>query len=160
MPGKTDLSQLNCSLARALAAAGDWWTLLIVRDAFLGLSRFGEFRESLGIARNILADRLAALTAEGILKQEGTPRRPRYRLTRKGREMMPALVALMQWGDKWQSAGRPPMLLSDESGEALAKVRVTTRRGKPVDTVRFRPGPGANPRTKEFFERRARSAPR
>ncbi|MEJ0026809.1 MAG: helix-turn-helix domain-containing protein [Rhizomicrobium sp.] len=139
-----------------MAAAGDWWTLLIVRDAFAGLSRFGEFQTSLGIARNILADRLAALTAEGILAREGTAARPRYVLTRKGRELMPALVALMQWGDKWQSANRPPVLLSTDGGEALAPVQVVTRAGKAVNDVRFSPGPGANGRTRRFFEGRAK----
>jgi DNA-binding HxlR family transcriptional regulator len=156
MPGKTDLSKLNCSLARALAAAGDWWTLLIVRDAFMGLSRFSEFQSSLGIARNILASRLASLTEEGILKREGTAARPRYVLTRKGHEMMPALVALVQWGDKWQSAGKPPITLSSEGGEPLAPMRVTTRTGKPVEAVRFSPGPGADARTRAFFAQRAR----
>ena len=61
MPGKTDLSELNCSLARTLEVVGDWWTLLIVRDAFLGVRRFGDFQKSLGIAKNILAARLSLL---------------------------------------------------------------------------------------------------
>jgi DNA-binding HxlR family transcriptional regulator len=156
MPGKTDLARLNCSLARALAATGDWWTLLIVRDAFIGLSRFSEFQSSLGIARNILASRLASLTEEGILTREGTATRPRYVLTRKGREMMPVLVALAQWGDKWQSGGKPPIALTGEHGEPLAPVRVTTRAGTPVDAVRFAPGPGANARTRAFFSQRAK----
>jgi len=160
LPPRTRLDGLNCSLAQALDVVGDWWTLLIVRDAFAGLSRFGEFQASLGIARNILADRLATLTRQGILARQGTAARPRYVLTRKGRELMPALVALMQWGDKWQSANRPPVLLSTESGEALAPVRVVTPAGKAVNLVRFSPGPGANSRTRRFFEQRAKDRSR
>jgi DNA-binding HxlR family transcriptional regulator len=151
MPSKTDLSTLNCSLARALAAVGDWWTLLIVRDAFMGLTRFSDFQASLGIARNILASRLTALTREGILKRMGTAARPRYVLTPKGHDMAPALVALVQWGDKWQSAGRPPVRLLSESGEPLARIGITTSAGKPVKAIRFSPGPGANARTRAFF---------
>ena len=103
MPGKTDLSELNCSLARTLEVVGDWWTLLIVRDAFLGVRRFGDFQKSLGIAKNILAMRL-----ERLRQRHPGARRigkaPVYQLTDKGRALLPAMVALMQWGDKWASA--------------------------------------------------------
>jgi DNA-binding HxlR family transcriptional regulator len=155
MPAKTDLSRLNCSLARALGSVGDWWTLLIVRDAFFGSTRFGEFHESLGIARNILAQRLDALVADGILAREGTPERPRYVLTHKGRELLPALVALMQWGDKWQSAGSPPVVLTDAAGRTLPRLRVEGRGGEAVtaDTLGFRAGPGADAGTRRFVER-------
>jgi len=153
MAAKTDLSKLNCSLARALAAVGDWWTLLIVRDAFLGVGRFGDFQRSLGIARNILSARLAALVDAGILARRGSPARPTYGLTEKGREMMPALVALMQWGDKWESAGRPPMIATDADGVAVRPVQVISRAGKAVaaDQVRLLPGPGATKRTRDFM---------
>jgi DNA-binding HxlR family transcriptional regulator len=155
MAGKTDLSTLNCSLARALGAVGDWWTLLIVRDAFFGATRFSEFRESLGIARNILSVRLDALVMAGVLAREGTATRPLYKLTRKGREMLPALVALMQWGDKWESGGKPPVLLTDKGGRTLAPMQATNHSGELVnaDTIRFSPGPGATARTREFFNR-------
>ena len=96
MPGKTDLSRLNCSLARALGAVGDWWTLLIVRDAMFGVKRFSDFQHSLGIARNILSSRLARLIEADILARHGTEARPLYVLTAKGRALLPALVALMQ----------------------------------------------------------------
>src|SRR5688572_678684 len=102
MPGKTDFSDFNCSLARALGAVGDWWTLLILRQAFFGTRRFSDFQRSLGIARNILATRLDALTRNGVLTRDGTTRRPLYALTAKGEELLPAMVALMQWGDKWE----------------------------------------------------------
>jgi DNA-binding HxlR family transcriptional regulator len=158
MPGKTDLSKLNCSLARALGAVGDWWTLLIVRDAFLGATRFGEFQQSLGIAKNILASRLDGLVAAGILLREGGDARPRYALTRKGHEMLPALVALMQWGDKWESGNRPPMVVTDEDGKAVAPVHVESRGGKIVTAgkIRFAPGPGATKRTRDYLLSRGR----
>ena len=82
MPGKTDLSELNCSLARTLDVVGDWWTLLIIRDAFLGVRRFGDFQNSLGIAKNILATRLERLIESGIMARGGSEARPTYQLTR------------------------------------------------------------------------------
>jgi DNA-binding HxlR family transcriptional regulator len=152
---KTDLSRLNCSLARALGAVGDWWTLLIVRDALFGSSRFGEFRRSLGIARNILAQRLDALVANGILERQGTAERPRYVLSEKGAELLPALVALMQWGDQWQSGGSAPVVLTDAKRRALPRLRVESRDGEPVTvaTLGFRAGPGADEATRGFIER-------
>jgi DNA-binding HxlR family transcriptional regulator len=154
MPAKTDLSKFNCSLAQALAAVGEGWTLLILRDAFLGLSRFGEFQQSLGMAKNILAARLAHLVSHGILERDGTEKRPLYRVTDKGRDLFPALAALMQWGDRWTSGGKAPMRLIDENGHAIARIRLATRRG-PVDPrdISFRPGPGATLRTRHFMTR-------
>lgn len=153
MPGKTDLSELNCSLARTLEAVGDWWTLLIVRDAFLGVRRFGDFQRSIGIAKNILAARLERLTASGILDRSGPERRPVYQLTEKGRALLPAMVALMQWGDRWMSANKPPVIATDEKGSAVANVTLKSGRGDvTAETVRFHPGPGATLRTRAFFE--------
>jgi DNA-binding HxlR family transcriptional regulator len=154
MPGKTDLSQLNCSLARTLEEVGDWWTLLIVRDAFLGASRFGEFHHSLGIARNILATRLERLVANGIFDRQGPARRPRYRLTHKGSELAPGLVGLMQWGDRWVSGNLPPILVTDDRGVPLAPLELRTSQGavSPA-SLRFAPGPGATPRTRAFLSK-------
>lgn len=153
MSARTDLSKLNCSLARSLEVVRDGWALLILRDAFLGASRFGEFAGSLGIARNILAARLEALVAAEILARSGPDSRPRYRLTGKGRELLPVLVAFAQWGDKWRSNGKPPMLFENEDGEKLAPVQLRTRSGKVVSAngIRFLPGPGANARTRKFL---------
>lgn len=156
MPAKSDLSRLNCSLARALHSVGDWWTLLIIRDAFFGLTRFSDFQRSSGIARNILANRLQSLVEAGIFKRQGTSERPIYQLTEKGRALLPALVALMQWGDAWQSGGDAPVELMDERGRAVQPVRVENRLGETItaETVRFKPGPGADPRTAGFFASR------
>ena len=157
MPGKTDLSELNCSLARTLEVVGDWWTLLIVRDAFLGVRRFGDFQKSLGIAKNILADRLERLTDSGILERSGPEKRPVYQLTERGRALLPAMVALMQWGDKWVSAGNPPVVVTDEKGRPVAPVRLKSGENNvTAQSVRFHPGPGATARTRAFFSELSR----
>src|ERR687887_2260982 len=117
---KRDYEGQNCSIARALEIVGERWTLLIVRDAFLGLRRFDEFHESLGIARNVLADRLNRLVDEGILERVRYSERPErfeYRLTRKGRELNVALTALRQWGDA-HLLEEPPRLLRRRSDGA------------------------------------------
>ncbi|MES1247346.1 MAG: helix-turn-helix domain-containing protein, partial [Actinomycetota bacterium] len=103
-------TQPLCGVARTLEVVGERWTLLIVRDAFLGLRRFDEFQESLGIARNVLTDRLNRLVGEGILERVRYSERPErfeYRLTAKGRELNLALAGLRQWGDRYLSE-QPP----------------------------------------------------
>jgi DNA-binding HxlR family transcriptional regulator len=100
----------NCSIARALELVGERWTLLIIRDAFLGLRRFDQFQESLGVARNVLSDRLKRLVDQGILERSAYSERPprfEYSLTEKGRELGVPLIALMQWGDRHLSE-KPP----------------------------------------------------
>ena len=119
VPGmlKRDYEGQNCSIARALEVVGERWTLLIVRDVFLGKRRFDELQESLGIARNVLTDRLNRLVEEGILERVPYSERPvrhEYRLTTKGLELNVALTALRQWGDKYLST-KPPRLLRTRS---------------------------------------------
>lgn len=160
MPAKTDLSQLNCSLAHTLAKVGDWWTLLIVRDAFLGAKRFNEFQRSLGLARNVLATRLAQLVEGGILERMGSDTRPTYHLTDKGLDLLPALAALMQWGDRWESGGRPPIRLTDDKGRAIVRIGLATSQGEVEPrAVRFVAGSGATPRTRQFIARQNPGAP-
>jgi DNA-binding HxlR family transcriptional regulator len=96
----------DCSIAKALEIVGERWTLLIVRDVFLGLRRFDQLQENLGIARNVLTDRLNRLVEEGILERVRYSERParfEYRLTPKGRDLQIALAGLRQWGDKYLS---------------------------------------------------------
>ena len=143
---KRDYEGQNCSIARALEIVGERWTLLIVRDASLGLARFEQFQQSLGVARNVLTDRLNRLVEEGILERvryNERPERYEYRLTGKGRELDVALSALRQWGDKHVSE-RPPRLLlrkADRKPVVAALVPEGTRvlRPEEVETV---PGPG------------------
>src|SRR5579872_4068810 len=98
-----DLPQENCSLARTLAVVGDRWTLLVLRDCFLGIRRFEDFERSLKIARRVLSERLALLVEEQILSRtpyQQAPTRFEYRLTEKGMELYPAILSLVHWGDK------------------------------------------------------------
>ena len=96
----------NCSVARSLEVLGDWWTLLVVREAFNGVRRYEGFLANVGCARNLLAARLATLVEHGVLArrpytQEGQRERFEYRLTEKGRSLYPVLLSLMAWGDRW-----------------------------------------------------------
>ncbi|SDI15837.1 transcriptional regulator, HxlR family [Pseudomonas benzenivorans] len=104
MKGKrVDLGHADCSIARALQIIGDWWSLLIVREAFGGKDRFSEFQKTLGLARNILSTRLKKLVEEGILEAvqiEGASNRSRYVLTSKGEQLYIVLIALWQWGEQ------------------------------------------------------------
>ncbi len=97
---------MECSVARTLDVIGERWSLLIVRDAFYGVRRFDDFRADLGIARNVLADRLGSLVARGVLERrqyEARPPRYEYVLTPKGRELLPVLLTMMRWGDRWEA---------------------------------------------------------
>jgi DNA-binding HxlR family transcriptional regulator len=103
MVGRRSLKGDYCPSARSLDAIGDWWSLLIVRDAFDGLTRFGEFQKSLGIAKNILTDRLRTLVSRGIMELVPAANggaRQEYRLTEMGRDLFPVMVALRQWGER------------------------------------------------------------
>ena len=140
----------NCSIAGTLEVIGERWTLLILRDAFRGVRRFDEIQRDLGIARNVLADRLGKLVDHGIMERrlyQTRPERYEYRLTRKGVDLSPALVALMRWGDKHLcgQAGPPLELVHEACGEALDQQFVCWTCDTTVapTAIRSRPGPGA-----------------
>ncbi|MGW1764919.1 winged helix-turn-helix transcriptional regulator [Streptomyces sp. NPDC002073] len=104
MPQRTGLGDADCAIAQALDVVGDWWTLLVVRDAARGLSRFEEFQRELGVSRKVLTERLKLLVDAGVLTREPYQERPvrhAYRLTARGRALLPVLVALQDWGDTW-----------------------------------------------------------
>jgi DNA-binding HxlR family transcriptional regulator len=126
---RTSLSDHPCSIARTLDVAGEWWTPLIVRDVAYGVRRFGEIQEDLGVSANVLSDRLEGLLAEGILERrlyQQRPERHEYHLTQKGAELIPPLLALMQWGDRWKWPGqRGPVRVTHE--ECGHEVRVEVR---------------------------------
>ena len=146
---KRDYDGQNCSIARALEIVGERWTLLIVRDALLGLRRFEEFQGSLGIARNTLSSRLESLVRSGILErrayQERPPRRE-YRLTEKGRDLLPVVVTLMRWGDRWLwPPGRQPFHLvhQDCGHETRARLACQVCGGElTLSNTRRKPAPG------------------
>ena len=138
-----------CSIARALELVGDRWTLLIIRDVTLGLRRFDEFLESLGVASNVLTDRLNRLVDEGVLERVRYSERPQrfeYHLTRKGRELGVALLALMQWGVRYLS-DKPPRIARRRSDRSPISVRVVARDGAviPPHDLELVPGPGLRP---------------
>ncbi|KQV84837.1 HxlR family transcriptional regulator [Massilia sp. Root351] len=145
---------MNCSIARALDQVGEWWSLLIVRECVLGTTRFDEFQERLGIARNILTSRLNRLTELGILEKaplEGQEKRQGYRLTPKGEELFPVLVALLQWGDKWAPGphGGSVRYVERDTGKELEPVGPKSADGCPLGfrDVRMMAGPGATAST-------------
>jgi len=136
----------NCSIARALELVGERWTLLIIRDAFLGLRRFEQFQDSLGIARNVLTDRLNRLVDEGILERVAYSERPprfEYRLTEKGRDLRVALLALMQWGDRHLSE-KPPRIARRRSDRSRVRAALVARDDSVVSPaeVELVAGPG------------------
>ena len=124
MVQRTSFAKDGCPIARALDAIGDWWSLLIIRDALLGRCRFGEFHNSLGLAKNVLALRLKKLVDQGILAMapasDGSAYQ-QYVLTRKGRAIHPILVALRQWTEEF-----------DERPEEIATMLVDREHGRPV----------------------------
>ena len=149
--GRTRFGDINCGVGQALEAVGDWWSLMIVRDAFGGACRFGDFEKSLGIAKNILTTRLDHLVAHGIFEKldvgsEGT--RFEYRLTDKGEALLPVLVTLREWADEWVfGPGNEPLLMLDRrTGKRIPKMRVRARDGRPVSRRDLCPvpGPGAS----------------
>src|SRR5579863_5333265 len=124
---RSDYDGQRCSVARTLEIVGERWTLLIVRDAFLGLRRFDEFQRSLGIATNVLAARLERLTEAGIMdkrRYQERPERHEYTLTEKGRDLHPIIAAMLQWGDRWASPV-PPRLMTHRADGGTVRVQVT-----------------------------------
>ena len=144
---RTRFEDWNCSIARATDILGDWWTPLVIRQAFYGTRRFDDFVDHLGIGRNILAERLHRLTDEGIFDKIAYAERParyEYRLTDKGRALFGVIAALHRWGNDWlaDDDGPPvemvdrrtghvikPVVVDEETGERLDPRQITVRRG-------------------------------
>ncbi|MGE0743356.1 MAG: winged helix-turn-helix transcriptional regulator [Hyphomonadaceae bacterium] len=148
-----ELDREKCSLARTLAVIGDRWTLLVLREAFLRVRRFDEFQAKLGIARRVLADRLARLVDEGVLAKaeyETRPPRYEYRLTEKGLGLYPAIVALVHWGDEhYAGKSGPPLLHRHLScGHDFRSVMTCSECGEPVHARDVAPHPGPGSRRK------------
>lgn len=144
-----DYEGQNCSIASALEVVGERWTLLIIRDAFLGVRRFEEFQESLGIARNVLADRLQKLVNSDVLEQLPYGIRSDrfdYQLTEKGLDLHIALIGLRQWGDKYLREMPPTIARRKRDRKRLvaAIVPVGTK-SVPIQEIEFVAGPGRDP---------------
>ncbi|GAA1263825.1 helix-turn-helix domain-containing protein [Pseudonocardia aurantiaca] len=146
---RTPLTGVACSIARATDLFGDAWTALIMRDVLLGVTRFDDIAEDLGISRKVLAARLARLVAEGVLTREryqDRPPREHYRATEKGAELYPVLLALMDWGDRWCAgeSGPPALVHHHDCGRDTAPVTVCAHCREPltVENTTQIPGPG------------------
>lgn len=137
-----------CSIAATLAIIGDRWTLLILRDIFRGVRRFSELQQDLGIAKNLLADRLSKLVDRGVLERvpyQDRPVRYEYKLTIKGADLSTSLIALMGWGDRWYaSGGAPTVLVHEPCGTPIEQAVQCPLCDEPVNPgkIKSRPGPG------------------
>ncbi len=145
-----DYRDQNCSIARALELVGERWTLLVLRDVFLGVRRFDALQRDLGVARNVLTTRLERLVEQGILEKSPYQERPlryEYQLTDKGLDLWPVIVELLRWGDRHAApAAGPPVILRHRGcGGTLGERRICTRCNQPLERsdVRAEAGPGA-----------------
>jgi DNA-binding HxlR family transcriptional regulator len=150
----TDFSAMSCPVARGLEQVGEWWSILILRDAFYGVTRFEEFRDHLGIAPNMLARRLKHLVAAGLLEKRRYSQRPprdEYLLTDRGRDFRTVILAFFAWGNRHFAAeGKSVLLVDTETGKEVEPVLVDPVTGNVVDGMRYRviPGPAANEATR------------
>lgn len=141
---------MNCALAQTLNVIGERWTLLILRDAFFGKKRFGQFEKSLGIAKNILAARLAMLVEEGIMekRQSADGGHPEYVLTQAGLELQPVLLSMTHWGDRHRPhpAGPRIVFVERSTGAPIRRMGVISDDGRTLNPrdIRATPGPGAS----------------
>jgi DNA-binding HxlR family transcriptional regulator len=146
---RTSFGEMNCSVAQCLEVIGEWWSMLIVRDAFMGITRFDDFRDRLGISRNVLNQRLTHLVDHGVLERvpycEHPPRFD-YRLTTKGKDLWPVLTTMRQWGDRWEAPGGPPIeIVHKACGHITEIVATCSACGEAITgrDVRAVPGPGS-----------------
>jgi len=139
---RKSFGSMQCPIARGLERVGEWWSILILRDAFRGLTRFDEFSESLGVAPGILTRRLSALVEAGLLERRlycEHPPRHEYVLTERGRDFRPVLLAMLAWGNRHFPPDRQTVrITNEETGEAVDPVLVDPATGRPVDGPGYR----------------------
>jgi DNA-binding HxlR family transcriptional regulator len=140
MVKRTSLADADCPVARTLDVIGDWWSLLIVRDAFDGIRRFGDFQKSLGVSKGILASRLRDLVKLGIFATapaSDDSAFQEYVLTRKGDDLFPIVVGLRQWGEAhcFRSTERHSVLVDNASGRPVTPIEVKSRSGRPLRSI-------------------------
>ncbi|MEX1057251.1 MAG: helix-turn-helix domain-containing protein [Natronospirillum sp.] len=145
-----DVTNSNCPIARAMTVLGEGWTLLVLREAFLGTRRFNDFERRLGVARNVLSARLGRLVDTGLLERRPLPEDGRvieYRLTQAGRELAPVMVAMSQWSMQWLVEQPEPIRYVERAtGEDLPPVQIRNRHGEVLAArdIQIKPGPGAD----------------
>jgi DNA-binding HxlR family transcriptional regulator len=158
---RKSFSDMDCSVAQCLEVVGEWWSLLIVRDAFLGVTRFDDFQRRLGISRNVLHHRLDKLVDAGVLHKvpySTRPPRSEYRLTQRGKDLWPVLTSMRQWGDRYAAPNGPPVeVVHTACGSSAPTETVCSSCGERVTArdVSVVPGPG---RTAALLARRASHA--
>ncbi len=134
---RKSFSQMDCSIAQCLEVTGEWWSMLIVRDALLGVTRFDVFQKRLGIARNILQQRLEHLISNGVMERAAYcehPLRYDYRLTQKGLDLWPVINAMRQWGDQYAAPnGAPVVMIHEGCGHEAKGVVVCSECASPLD---------------------------
>jgi len=156
---RTNFAHLQCPIARSLERVGEWWSILILRDAVYGVKRFDEFQRSLDIAPNMLTRRLNALVKSGLLKRQrysDKPPRFEYVLTERGRDFRPVMLALLAWGNKHFAPEGASVLLADRDTGAVAEpVMVDRVSGRPLPGPGFSliPGPAAGERIRQRLAR-------
>jgi len=139
---RTGFAKADCPVARALDAIGDWWSLLIVRDAFDGLRRFSDFQKNLGIARGMLTARLRKLVELGVLEQVAASNGSAYQeyaLTKKGRDLFHVVVSLRQWGEAYlYGRGEAHSVLLDHAGQPVGRLLLPSKAGRPLTSCETR----------------------
>jgi DNA-binding HxlR family transcriptional regulator len=154
---RKSFGNMQCPIARSLERVGEWWSILILRDALHGLTRFDEFQKSLDIAPNMLIRRLNALVEGGMLKRRrysAHPPRYDYVLTERGREFRPVLLAMLVWGNKhFTPEGKSVVIVDSETGVEADPVMIDRVTGRPMAGPEFRsaPGPAADERTRRRY---------
>jgi DNA-binding HxlR family transcriptional regulator len=166
---RKSFDSMPCPIARSLERVGEWWSMLILRDALHGFTRFDQFQKSLGIAPNMLTRRLNALVEAGLLERRRYSERPprdEYVPTARGRDFQPVLIALLAWGNKhFAPEGASVQLINTETGAAVEPILVDPANGRPIrkPDYAFAPGPAAPERTRRRYAavagRAARSGP-
>ncbi len=156
---RTSLADIDCSIAKSLSVLGEWWTLLILRNVFYGMRTFDALQAHLEMSTSVLSTRLKQLTDAGILqrRKSGTDGRSyEYKLTERGFDLYPVLVALMQWGEKWAPNGRGPRveLVEKSTGEPVVGSVVVSKTGRPLTPwdVKIVVGPGADEKIKQLVK--------
>lgn len=156
-----DIKDVPCSIARAMSVIGDRWTLLILRDCFMGVKRFDQFQKRIGLTRHRLSDRLGRLVDEGILRKQPYQEKPvryEYRLTRKGVELYPIIMTIVHWGDKWmdEDKGAPVEYLHQSCGHKMHAEVCCSECGEVLDPRTISPqiGPGL----KAYFDERQQAS--
>ena len=154
---RKSLGKMQCPVARSLERVGEWWSMLIIRDALHGLTRFDQFEESLGIAPNMLTRRLGSLVKSGLLERRLYNQRPpryEYVLTERGRDFRPVILALMTWGNRhFTPEGKALLLVDAKTGKPADPILTDRATGRPVTDKDFvlRPGPAAKTRIRERY---------